>query len=168
MKFTRIKILFFHHLLFVLPLTLGFAFVSFADSSENKIVDTDHDGLIEISSLQQLDEIRHSLVGTRGFHLSWNTQGCPDDFCHGYELVADLDFDTNGNGIIDEGEAYWNDGAGWIPIGDQYNPFYYGIFKGNNHKNLNLYINRIDLMSTVREIPVCSLLPSKSTSKTLL
>ena len=39
--------------------------------------------------------------------------GCPHSVCVGYELVANLDFDTNGNGRADAGDAYWNDGAGW-------------------------------------------------------
>ena len=42
--------------------------------------------------------------------------GCPADGCSGYELVANLDFDTNGSGQADEGDNYWNDGLGWIPM----------------------------------------------------
>jgi hypothetical protein len=136
---------------FVVWLILGSSALTHATFDETRVVDTDHDGLIEISTLQQLDEIRHSLYGPHGFHLSQHTLGCPDEYCRGYELVADLDFDTNGNGIIDDGDAYWNDGAGWIPIGDNYeqsHPFYYGIFEGNNHKILNLYINRVDIHGT--------------------
>ena len=44
--------------------------------------------------------------------------GCPSEGCIGYELSANLDFDTNGSGDADAGDAYWNDGGGWDPIGD--------------------------------------------------
>ena len=33
--------------------------------------------------------------------------------CHGYELITDLDFDENGNGVRDD---TYNTGAGWRPI----------------------------------------------------
>ena len=42
--------------------------------------------------------------------------GCPTSGCKGYELAANLDFDTNRNGMIDDGDEYWNNGKGWIPI----------------------------------------------------
>ncbi len=42
--------------------------------------------------------------------------GCPAAGCIGYELLADLDFDTNGNGKADSGDAYWNRGKGWSSI----------------------------------------------------
>ena len=35
----------------------------------------------------------------------------------GYELRANLDFDTDGDGTADSGDTYWNSGAGWDPIG---------------------------------------------------
>ena len=68
---------------------------------------------------------------------------CPDA-CKGYELTADLDFDTNGDGRTDvAGDDYWNGGAGWEPIPRPdfaYN--YGGEFHGNGHTISNLYINR--------------------------
>ena len=67
--------------------------------------------------------------------------GCPNAGCTGYELVADLDFDTDGNGVADAGNAYWNNGAGWVPIGD-YDHRFTADFDGNNHTIANLYINR--------------------------
>ena len=63
--------------------------------------------------------------------------GCPDGVCAGYELVADLDFDTNGNGRADAGDEYWDDGAGWLPIGT-----FSDTFDGGGHTISNLYINR--------------------------
>ena len=35
-----------------------------------------------------------------------------------YLTTADLDFDTDGSGGPDAGDAHWNDGAGWLPVGD--------------------------------------------------
>ena len=112
--------------------------------------DTDQDGLIEISNLAQLAAIRADLNGdgaspapayAAAFPNAMPGMGCPDAGCTGYELVANLDFDTNGNGEADAGDAYWNDGAGWVPIGD-YRHKFTADFDGNNHTIANLYINR--------------------------
>ena len=112
--------------------------------------DTDKDGLIEVSNLAQLAAIRADLNGdgvspapayAAAFPDAMPGMGCPDAGCTGYELVADLDFDTNGNGKADAGDAYWNDGAGWIPIGNSAHSFT-ADFDGNNHTIANLYINR--------------------------
>ena len=112
--------------------------------------DTDKDGLIEVSNLAQLAAIRADLDGdgvspapayAAAFPDAMPGMGCPDDDgCIGYELVANLDFDSNGNGEADAGDAYWNDGAGWIPIGDGWHTFT-ADFDGNNHTIANLYIN---------------------------
>ena len=113
--------------------------------------DADKDGLIEISNLAQLAAIRTDLDGDGessvpaayaiAFPNAMPGMGCPNAGCTGYELVADLDFDTNGNGTADAGDAYWNNGAGWIPIGDDDHRFT-ADFDGNNHTIANLYINR--------------------------
>ena len=67
--------------------------------------------------------------------------GCPDR-CIGYELAANLDFDTDGSGTTSEaGDTYWNDGAGWEPIGSEDNP-YIANFWGESHTLANLFINR--------------------------
>src|SRR5690554_4415312 len=63
--------------------------------------------------------------------------------CKGYELKADLDFDTNGDGKIDASDEYWNNGAGWLPIGnDSSGNAFRAIFEGNGHVIRNLYIDR--------------------------
>ena len=112
--------------------------------------DTDQDGLIEVSSLAQLAAIRADLNGdgvspapayAAAFPDAMAGMGCPDAGCTGYELVADLDFDSNGNGEADAGDAYWNDGAGWVPIGNDGHEFT-ADFDGNNHTIANLYISR--------------------------
>jgi hypothetical protein len=110
-------------------------------------IDIDGDGLIELYSLEQLSWIRHDLNG-----LSLNdgrtesTTGCPVSECRGYELMNNLDFDTNHNSVIDQADAFFNhdnDGEnnGWLPIGNADIPFS-AIFEGNHFFIDNLYINR--------------------------
>ena len=116
--------------------------------------DTDNDGLIEITSLAQLDVIRHDLDGdgvsthaghAAAFPNAARGMGCRHYECAGYELDTDLDFDTNGNGSADEGDAYWDDGAGWLPIGDPETQFRYNaVFDGNGHTISNLFIRWTD------------------------
>ena len=63
--------------------------------------------------------------------------------CVGYELMNDIDLDTDGDGNIgtDSGDAYYNSGAGWVPIGNNPN-HYVGDFKGNGNTINNLFISR--------------------------
>ena len=112
--------------------------------------DADQDGLIEVVNLAQLNAIRADLNGdglapvpgyAAAFPNAMPGMGCPAVGCTGYELAANLDFDTNGNGEADAGDAYWNDGAGWVPIGNKAYKFT-ADFDGNNHTIANLYINR--------------------------
>ena len=92
--------------------------------------DTDDDGLIEITELEQLDAIRHDLNGdgvpttdgatayAAAFSTVGDRQACGGlTGCVGYELADNLDFDTNGDGA-GAGDTYWNAGAGWEPIED--------------------------------------------------
>ena len=120
--------------------------------------DADNDGLIEITTLAQLDAIRHDLDGdgnvatqhyviyTQAFTNAARDMGCPSEGCHGYELAADLDFDTNANGQADAKDTYWNDGKGWEPIGhiDDAGTLFAltATFDGNSHTISNLHINR--------------------------
>ncbi len=106
-------------------------------------VDADDDGLIEISSLAELTQIRFDLSGAS---FNGNSSGCPAEGCVGYELTADLDFDTNGDGVLDANDDYWNDGAGWLPIADadDAEAAFSGTLEGNGHRISNLMINRPD------------------------
>ena len=112
--------------------------------------DTDNDGYIEISNLTQFNAMRYdrdgdglvdsvanwmSYYATSAFAEGALGMGCPDG-CVGYELEADLDFDTNGSGDADSGDDYWDDGAGWFPFPVRFN------LKGNGHAIANLFINR--------------------------
>ena len=111
--------------------------------------DHDDDGLIEVRTLAQLNVIRldpdgNSLVDIdalpeylAAFPGALDDMGCPADGCKGYELATNLDFDTNGSGAADAGDAYWNDSAGWEPISLSRN----ATFDGNGYTIVNLYIN---------------------------
>ncbi len=116
--------------------------------------DTDGDGLIAIENLEQLNAIRWDLDGD-GVPSSGNATDyaaafpsgegtvCPAGrTCAGYELMADLDFDENGDGAITAADAtYWNGGMGWEPIGKGLST-YSGTLEGNGHTISNLFIGR--------------------------
>ena len=134
--------------------------------------DIDDDGLIEVSNLAQLNAMRWDRDGDGANSDATNYtaafpnaagMGCPtndtDNDCTGYELTADLDFDTNGDGDVDANDhkvdtdgdgdvdsddddvAWWDDGKGWAPIRDDINSFG-AEFEGNGHTIANLFINR--------------------------
>ncbi len=125
--------------------------------------DDDNDNLIEIDSLDQLNALRWDLDGNgraaSGERSSHETafpnpapgMGCPAT-CTGYELEADLNFNTDtstdvsGEAVIDDKDAYWNSGSGWEPIGSDANTLdserYNAVFAGNGHTISNLFINR--------------------------
>ncbi len=128
--------------------------------------DSDDDGLIEVSTLAQLNAIRWDLDGdgvvddtanqtsyTAAFANAAAGMGCPDSAddadtdpnpCAGYELHGDLTFDSNGDGSVtaaDSGGLYWNGGKGWTPIGDPGNP-YRGDLQGRGKVISHLFISR--------------------------
>jgi hypothetical protein len=126
----------------IVPILLSclIAPAAFAESGRADY-DLDDDGLIEINSLADLDEIRNNLDGTS---LYGESTGCPEAGCNGFELTTTLDFDTNADGKMDENDAYWNGGEGWVPIGYDRHPFV-GKFDGNNYQINNLYIDSKDI-----------------------
>ncbi len=114
--------------------------------------DADDDGLIEVENLAQLNAIRWDLNGDGvvddsanhakyldAFRKPEERMGCPSSGCDGYELSFDLNFDTNDNGHADDGDVYWNGGAGWSPIDG-----YSGVLDGNGRAIENLYVNRTE------------------------
>ena len=126
--------------------------------------DSNDDRLIEISNLAQLNAVRWDLDGngavatadqasyTAAFPNAATGMGCPDgsdadanpDPCLGYELKADLTFDSNGDGSVtaaDSGGLYWNSGAGWTPLGDARNYPFTGQFQGRGKVISHLFIN---------------------------
>lgn len=62
--------------------------------------------------------------------------------CNGYELTTDLNFDSNGNQQFDAGDAFWNNGKGFEPIGN-WNLKFAAEFHGQGHTLYNLTINRL-------------------------
>ena len=116
--------------------------------------DTDDDGLIEVSTLAQLEAVRWDADGDGysdhggplhvGFPNALDRMGCPSSGCVGYELAGDLDFDTNASGDADEGDEFWNSGHGWVPIGADTH-HYSAVFEGNGHTISNLFINSDDI-----------------------
>ena len=135
--------------------TQSFTVTVEAETADTGDYDTDDDGLIEITTLAQLDVVRHDLDGDGTPPSSGSTAygaafpdavsglGCPASDCIGYELAADLDFDTNENGVADAGDAYWNGGSGWAPIGTRGATFA-ARFEGNGHTVSGLFISRED------------------------
>ena len=118
--------------------------------------DSDGDGLIEVSNLEQLDAIRYDLDGdgvpedsakdeyAAAYPVSGEEVVCNIN-CNGYELARPLDFaaaDSYASGAI---SAEWTTGEGWQPIGgkDGYGGRFNALFDGNGHAIANLYVNRI-------------------------
>ena len=142
-------------------------------------VDVDDNGLIEIRTLDMLDNIRHNLAGTnykRSADDTGSTEGipspatehenCDDDdaattvtLC-GYELIGNLDFANGadyGSGVVNtEWRPDMTDpgdatNAGFPSIGTSTNRFT-AIFEGNGNVIKNLYIRsagNVGLFDTV-------------------
>ena len=125
-------------------------------------VDHDANGLIELYTLTQLHNMRYSLDGSRYKTSSTDTGnplGCPNDACIGYELMNDLDFDTDGDGTWEQDSSgnynvdaddhaapYFvvttsgtEQAGGWLPVGDSANAFN-TIFEGNGYVISNVAI----------------------------
>ncbi len=121
-------------------------------------VDRDGNGLIEIYTLDELNQVRWNLEGS-----SWKTSanavgdvtGCPSlnhsqSRCRGYELMQNLDFNN----------SLWASGANsmsWEPIGNSSAPFV-STFSGNGFEIRNLYIdqNNLDMIGLFGKIALGS------------
>ena len=114
--------------------------------------DIDNNGLIDVSNLAQLNAIRWDLDGDgsstdpgyrASFPDAFADMGCADSGCRGYELATGLDFDTDGSGSVDANDDYWNEGRGWLPIGDFDSATRFSTtFEGNGHTVASLFISR--------------------------
>ena len=121
--------------------------------------DTDGDGLIEVSNLEQLDAIRHDLDGDgrpddgadsesyAAAFPGYSAEGCPG--CRGYELSRSLDFDDPGSYASRAINPDWTTVWGWTPISprdfhasrdDSEGGRFEGVFEGNGNTISNLYI----------------------------
>ena len=148
------------HTLFAISVLLALAavlaLVSAVPAQTTVDYDMDNDNYIDVGTHQQLNAIRYDLDGngtvvgagqanyTAAFPNAATGMGCAAT-CVGYELTANIDLDTDGDGNIgtDTGDAYYTSGEGWMPIGaDSSGSRYTGDFNGNAHTIDNLFINR--------------------------
>ncbi len=120
--------------------------------------DEDNDGYIDIATHAQLNAVRWDLDANgdpaSGSASAYNTafplrftgtagrMGCPSSGCTGYELTADIDLDTNGDGSHTSADEYYNLGSGWDPLGNDSGSQFTGDFKGNGYIIDNMVINR--------------------------
>ena len=94
-------------------------------------VDYNGNGLIDIVTQENLDNIRYNLAGT-SYKTSTNDVGktCNGNICRGYELLSNLDLSTLTN---------------WQSIGSENQPFT-SIFAGNGYSITNLVIDGVDYL----------------------
>ena len=120
-------------------------------------LDADGDGLIEVSTLEQLNAIRYDLDGN-GIVSATNKEaydaafgvGVLSGIIKGYELINDLDFNNANSYASGTINTTWTTGSGWNPIGnlgaDGYisedDEAFATTFEGNGHTISNLFINR--------------------------
>ena len=137
---------------------LFFASANFAEAQSGSPsavdYDRDDDGLIEVSTLAQLNALRWDLDGNgtpafanaNDYALAFPSpepgMGCRDPdsdvnppLCIGYELMQSLDFDSDGDGAVDSDDAF---GGNWEPIGVGFS----AIFDGGGFTLSNLTIAR--------------------------
>ena len=118
--------------------------------------DLDGDGNVTNQSSTNQATYRRAYPGISGMGCKAvdhdNSTTTPNQpVCLGYELNNDLDFDTDGDGatytvtstgavVGDSGDAYYNAGQGWAPLGGGFA----AIFDGNGNTIANLFINRVN------------------------
>ncbi len=111
----------------------------FSSLLSSSSVDRDGNGLIEISSAEQLNNVRYNLTGT-SYKTSasdeGSSEGCPNGVCRGYELAANIDFTNTKWGRNDTGAKFVSK-EGWEPIAN-----FSAIFDGNGFAIRALYVNR--------------------------
>ncbi len=128
--------------------------------------DLDNDGLIEVSSLLQLNALQYNMNGygrpdTSTYYAAYaaafpggattstapsatttadgrERMGCPGGDCRGYELTRSLDFDTDGSGSVDSGDQY----PTWRPIGAIQGNSFVAVFDGNGYTISNMNISQ--------------------------
>ena len=122
-------------------------------------IDADGDGLIDINSLERLNNVRYNLdVGAPtddGRYKTSNTDSgtlcgaTKNTKCTGYELMQSLDFASVSSYDSNTVNAAWRPNvsnpddatnSGWSPIGIAVRPFN-SVFEGNGYAISNLYTN---------------------------
>ena len=123
-------------------------------------VDDNNNGLIEIRTLDALARLRDDLNGDGADDGNFTeitavgTEGCPVSGCIGYELTRSLDFSDVASYEASRSNLYTRAaGKGWQPIGscvDVNDCFAYrGIFEGNHHRILNLFVSADETVNGV-------------------
>ncbi len=123
-------------------------------------VDDNNNGLIEIRTLDALARLRDDLNGDGADDgnlaeiTAVGTEGCPVSGCIGYELTRSLDFSDIASYEPSRSNLYTRAaGKGWQPIGycvDVNDCFAYrGIFEGNHHRILNLFVSADETVNGV-------------------
>ena len=105
----------------------------------NRCADFDGNGLIEIYSIAEFNNIRYSLDGKSYSKdgLKYTSGGCPLSGCRGFELKNNLDF----SGTAWASNCIQNcTSSGWEPLGTQDIPFS-ATLNGNGFAISNLFIN---------------------------
>ena len=114
-------------------------------------LDADGDGLIEVSTLEELHAVRYdpdgdgipTESGAAAYRLAFPTTAQPCDDCRGYELTRSLDFQDRASYSSGETNLLWTSGSGWLPIGlPPFESWFNATFDGNGFSITNLYINR--------------------------
>lgn len=129
----------------------------------NGVYDTNGNGLIEITYLEQLDAVRYDVDGDgipdqdsgapgyAGAYPTGESQQVCDQSCGGYELMQSLDFDDPRSYGSDRVNSAWTVGEGWTPIIE-----FASSLEGNGYTISNLRIaahgqNDIGLFGYARE-----------------
>lgn len=101
--------------------------------------DDDNDGLIELFTINDLDNIRNDLAAD-GSNLS----GAPTGGFTGYELMNNLDFDNSDHYSDISLKSEVTTGQGWTPIALSTSENFNTTFEGNSFKISNLLMDRTD------------------------
>ena len=131
-------------------------FPDIANATTMADVDDNHNGLIEIRTLDDLARLRDDLNGDGtddgrfGEITSVGSAGCPAGGCKGYELTRSLNFSDAASYVTGSGgsgnRTVWTDrnGSGWTPIGScsalDVCTAYTAVFDGGDHTIADLFI----------------------------
>ncbi len=140
-------------------------FPDIANATMAADVDDNHNGLIEIRTLDDLARLRDDLNGNGaddgrfGEITSVGSTGCPAGGCQGYELTRSLNFSDAASYVMGSGgsgnRTVWTDrnGSGWMPIGScsalDVCTAYAGVFDGGGHTIADLFIAASNTMHGV-------------------
>ncbi|NQZ78385.1 MAG: BACON domain-containing protein, partial [Ekhidna sp.] len=122
--------------------------------------DVDGDGLMEIYTINDLNEVRNDLDASGD-----GKQGAPAGGFTGYELMNDLDFDSDASYSDLSLKPDVTAGSGWEPIGANSSSNRFNtVFEGNGFTISNLFINRttsfngifgyVDFLGELRNISI--------------